>query len=167
MKKIRRFKSRYLNENVVEPNSNHFFNDEEHCLIDTYELAMDDETYNEIDFYIDEFWDTIARVDKEYNNGFLITGNLGLWHGRKEIYPEYEYDLTDAVQKCLKSADDMAVYLNGGRLQVNSMHHDGTNGFWITALSDEGLERWEEYADGVNDDTSWLSDTVNFLPIEI
>lgn len=118
-------------------------------LLDTYNYS--DEEDNDIDVLIDDFNEQIEHADKEHE-GYIIVGTLGLWNGKKDIYPEYYKDLTEAYQKCINKADDVIVKLVDGALEVNAMHHDGTNELYIKALTKKGAEVMYSYTEGYEDD---------------
>lgn len=118
-------------------------------LLDTYHYKDDED--NDIDILIDDFNEQLEKADKEHQ-GFLIVGTLGLWHGKKDIYPEYCSDLMEAYNKCIKSADDVIVKLIDGALEVSAMHHDGTNTLYIKALSRNGAQIAESFFEGYEDD---------------
>lgn len=73
-----------------------------------------------------------------------ITGTLGLWNGRKDIYPELEPNLMTAIKRCVmpQSILDFDIYFekdaNGKEhLYVNAYHHDGTNIFELRQKTPE------------------------------
>ena len=103
---------------------------------------------------IDDFL-TNLRYAKINEEPVLITGSLGLWNGRKEIYPmliessEYEQRkdgswkyknpaIMKAIQKCMNGMDDVKVEYANGEIVVHGYHHDGTNIFTIHKLSKKG-----------------------------
>lgn len=165
MKSLREFIKEAMNDKKF------YFDNTNTLLIDTYEK---DDFYDGDDFdedgyqmMIDEFWEEVEEANKEHNNGFLVTGDLELWHGKKEIIPEYFYELKEAFDKCLgRSTEDMIVHFKGGRLLFQGLHHDGRNQLWISALSDYGLENWEAYDDGDDEDMSWVEDIKSYEPIK-
>jgi len=122
------------------------------------------ENFEDIDY--DDFMADIKRADKEYES-YIITGNLGLWDGKKEIYPEYVTSLVKAIEKCLDKCDDYIVYLNNGKLEVEGLHHDGRNTFMISAFSNKGQLRWEEYENGDTDDLEFLKKKDTFVDIKL
>lgn len=143
-------------------------------LLDTYNYSEEED--NDIDVLIDDFNEQIEKANKEYE-GFLITGTLGLWHGKKDIYPEYCADLNDAYTKCVENADDIIVKIVDGALEISSMHHDGTNTLYIRPLDpigcdiisnfEQGYE--DDYFEGLNDDEfykKFLKDSKLFLKFE-
>jgi hypothetical protein len=111
-------------------------------ILDTYH--NDD---NDIDILIEDFMKELEYVDKKYE-GFIVTGSLGLWYGKKEIYPEYFADLTEAYNKTVDKCDDVIVKLIEGSLEVSGMHHDGTNTLYIRPLSKEGAEIFSLFVEG-------------------
>lgn len=133
------------------------------CLLDTNQSNYDSEEDINIDDIIeaqmDDFNSIIDKVNKNYE-GFLVCGTLGLWHGKKDIYPEYFQDLSEAVNKCWDKMDELSAYLTDGCLNVNGIHHDGTNSYYIYPLSPEGcdiISSWEQgyeddYFDDMNED---------------
>lgn len=92
-----------------------------------------------------------ARINEE---PVVITGSLGTWRGRVEIYPmivessEYEEcngkfryknpAILKAVQKCINGMDDFKVEYANGELVIHGYHHDGTNIFTINKLTPKG-----------------------------
>jgi len=118
-------------------------------LLDTYNYSEEED--NDIDVLIDYFNEQLAHADKEHE-GYIIVGTLGLWNGKKDIYPEYYKDLTEAYQKCINKADDVIVKLVDGALEVSAMHHDGTNELYIKALTKKGAEVMYFYTEGYEDD---------------
>lgn len=93
----------------------------------------------------------------------LITGSLGLWTGSHDIEPvlveseDYHQNgnyyskpsMKTAILKCLGSCDDIKITYNDGIIEVDAMHHDGTNSFYIKKLTDVGYEaaleeRWDD-----------------------
>ena len=111
---------------------------------------VSDERQREIDDFMLNL--RYAKINEE---PVLITGTLGLWNGRKEIYPmllessEYEQDsngkwryknpaIRKAVEKCMHGVDDVKVEYNNGEIIVNGYHHDGTNILTIHKLNDKG-----------------------------
>ena len=98
---------------------------------------------NEVDDEVRQYVEEINIDDFNYlleGGGNLenieITGTLGLWNGRKDIYPDREPDLMTAIKRCVmpQSILDFDIYLedteNGyQRLYIEAHHHDGTNVF--------------------------------------
>lgn len=133
-------------------------NNGEVVLLDT----MDDED----DAAVDYFFDEVGIEDKEHNNGYLITGDLGRWNGKKEIYPEYEDYLDDAVKRVIEKVEKVKITLIDGRINIIGAHHDGQNDMWISALSKKGQEKFENWESGdADDDLSFLKDHSTFEAI--
>lgn len=96
--------------------------------------------------------------------GVVITGTHGLWWGRPEIKPVWKDNLFEAIMKCFGSCDYLKVALNKkeGVLEVNAIHHDGTNHYQIHALNKKGrahLKVGNIYGYGPED-----NDTVEIKP---
>lgn len=125
------------------------------CLLDTDPTNYDDNSIDDVDAQLEaeynDFMEIIDKVNKEYE-GFLVCGTLGLWHGKKDIYPEYFHDLTEAVNKCWENMDYVSAYLTDGCLNVNGSHHDGSNGYYIYPLSKEGCDIITSWEEGYEDD---------------
>jgi len=87
--------------------------------------------YQEEDFWqgIDEF-DNGTKLD-----GFIITGELGLWNGKRAIYPHRCITLKQALMKCAEKMNHFRVDYQDGTLICYGYHHDGTNVFEINGFS--------------------------------
>jgi len=95
-----------------------------------YEWCYED-FWREIKDFDEKAVSTYNRVAKGKIAGVLITGKLGLWHGRPDIYPVFCYSLTEALQKCWSRCDDFRVDIQNGVITAYAYHHDGTNVFTI------------------------------------
>lgn len=73
---------------------------------------------------------------KQKGDGFMITGSLGLWDGRHDIYPTFVKTLRAAVEKCAENGDYIKVELDDelNVIEVSVSHHDGTNLFTILEI---------------------------------
>lgn len=143
------------------------------------EIEADDENSNdyyewlseEISRQIEDFFDNLSYGSVDYP--LLITGTLGLWDGKKTIYPvkmessdwatKYKKhdgtycdytrphflnpSIKNAIKKCINgnSIEDFGVRFDNGIIEVDAMHHDGTNTFYIRKLSKRGLKKVEYY----------------------
>jgi hypothetical protein len=92
--------------------------------------------------YVEDFFENLRYV--KFDTPVIITGSLGLWNGRKEIYPMVvestdKPSLYNAVQKCINGMDDFKVELSEGEIVVHGYHHDGTNIFSIIKLTPRGI----------------------------
>lgn len=115
-----------------------------------------------------EYWEWIAEQRNNNVEDFflnlkymrdatpvVVTGTLGLWNGKRSIYPMYieskDYELNSqgkwvymekalytAIQKCINGMDDFKVEYVEGEIVVHGYHHDGTNTFTIHKLSTKG-----------------------------
>ena len=92
--------------------------------------------------YLNSEWidllDNIKHYSKYGNSPCVIMGSLGLWNGRHNIYTTKCDDLVSAINKCVGSAQNVVIRLNNGYIEVNAMHHDGTNCFEIHILNKLG-----------------------------
>ena len=75
-------------------------------------------------------------ADKQKGDGFMITGSLGLWDGRHDIYPAFVKTLRAAVEKCTSNGDYIKIELDKKLhvIEVAVTHHDGTNLFTIQEI---------------------------------
>lgn len=111
-------------------------------LLNTYDKYDDDDYDSNLEYV--ECMESLNSIDN--SQLCVIVGNLGLWNGQKEIYPVKVDYLTDAVQKCFKSADDASVELmSDGTIRVNASHHDGSNSFTIIGLNREGANAFDDW----------------------
>lgn len=91
----------------------------------------------------EDFVDNLKYTLK--NEDFLVTGTLGLWNGRHDIYAQVKNGLYDAVMYCIgDSTLDVDVQFNDGVIEVNCHHHDGTNCFEIHRLPYLGKKEIEK-----------------------
>lgn len=132
--------------------------DEYEEYLECNEMTEEDESFydycnNTREEELEDFWANLKYDTKFNNEDFLITGHLGLWHGRPEIVPVKVYGLHDAISKCAEDAWDIDVTLcKDGSIMVCGHHHDGTNVFFIRRLSQKGRkavqaadDRWDDY----------------------
>lgn len=123
--------------------------------------------YREQEFEIECFFDNLNYSDK--NPVVCVTGDLGLWFGRRDIVPvKFESErinrkptsaITKAIEECIDGCDYFMVALENGALEVNGYHHDGTNTFYIRGLNDVGIEGFNTAADEYEDpepNDSWF-----------
>ena len=101
--------------------------------------------YREIEW--EDFW---ANLPYMFGRDcyWMITGHLGLWNGTHDVYPTMEKSLEDAINACIGSSTlDVIIKRKDNRLCVVGMHHDGSNYFELTPLSDKGVERFERHGE--------------------
>lgn len=96
----------------------------------------------------EEYWrvvDTLRENESEWFNEilhnnytqdyFCIEGTLGLWHGKYAVKGSNVYEgLESAVDACIgRDIDAIKVWFNpnDGSVEMDAMHHDGTNHFKI------------------------------------
>lgn len=119
--------------------SNEEFNE---LVIDIMEgdddIENEDEAEERAIDYINELLDdelSNIQWSKINNLTYAITGNLGLWDGRKEIAPHYCKNLVEAIRKCINNIDEFIIYEDQyGNLKIDAYHHDGCNHFTIKKL---------------------------------
>lgn len=103
------------------------------------EDELQDRMYDYINMDFEDFMISLKN-SKINNNKYVIIGTLGLWDGRKEIYP-YECDtLEKAIWKCLNDMYDYSISEDQyGNLNIVACHHDGRNYFTIKKVTPGGL----------------------------
>lgn len=123
------------------------------------EDVTDDEIYSfisdslEMDY--DDFFSNL-QFSKFMDTPCVVTGSLGLWHGRHSIIPETFSDIEDAIKKCVENMDYCSIKQVYGHLEVTGIHHDGSNTFEIHLLNKRGIDASEriEWEDGKADLTN-------------
>lgn len=108
----------------------------ETILFNELELIEDFEEDN------DGLWIIFEELFDRGTGEYVITGSLGLWDGRHEVYcDEIFSSLTDAINKTI-NGDCYVTVKEGkyGKLMVDIAHHDGTNHFEIKELTSKGKE---------------------------
>lgn len=79
---------------------------------------------------------------------WMITGSIGRWNGRYDVYPTIESSLEDAIRACIgRDTMDVKVKRVGHTIVVVGLHHDGRNYFELHALTDKGVERFERHGE--------------------
>jgi hypothetical protein len=79
---------------------------------------------------------------KQYNVPVRIEGTLGLWNGRHDIEPYAKNSVYDAINWCIgRDTQDIDVFYDDGHIEVQCHHHDGTNTFYIYAVSDNNRKK--------------------------
>ena len=154
---------------------------EEYCLDNEYVIEGDGTDM--IGLYLGgkiTFWDwyyrTIDDEDNDFWEGFrlaikneplytrsVITGNLGLWNGRKTIVPTLVDNLYDAVMKCLTDCELYKLTIKDNVLYVEGSHHDGNNSFEIRLVNSDNYDKlnyWDDEEDG--DIEKFFEDKNNF-----
>jgi len=97
---------------------------------DVYHLMYDD-----VDIDWDNFKSDADYYDKKHPySTYEITGSLGLWDGKYDIYPAKCVSLWEAIQRCLgnNAQEDIVIKEDQfGSMLVEYHHHDGCNIFTI------------------------------------
>ena len=86
-----------------------------------------------------EWDDMISDIeDSKYNDECVVIGKVGFWFGNRDIEPQREIYLTDAIKKCINNCDFAIIKIVDGHIEVKGIHHDGTNDFEIHVLNKLG-----------------------------
>jgi hypothetical protein len=116
----------------------------------------------EFDDLADNFWNDVRGWDKGWSirqnrknklDGYVITGQLGLWTGTHNIYPTYCATLETALMKCANRMDHFRVDINNGVITAYCYHHDGTNvleirGIGTSRMTEHQHQLFDEASDG-------------------
>lgn len=125
----------------------------EYCVANDIEpQGEDSDGYYEYvsDIHAMEWEDFLANIhySKVNDYAWLITGFLGLWNGKHEVYPTIEESLEDAIYSCIgKGLCEIIVKKDGNTIFIDVIHHDGRNSFELQALSDDGAERFHKHGE--------------------
>lgn len=85
------------------------------------------------------------RYSKIADEMFCIKGTLGLWYGTREVM-DSKRGLLAAIDKCIGRDGEMVTVSQtegNGWLDVEVVHHDGTNIFQLHQLNKNGVRWWE------------------------
>ena len=107
------------------------------------EEVSDNTIYDYIYDCLDMEWDDLFLNIKHSKFGdtpCVITGRLGLWHGKPTIVPVPCDDIEVAIRKCVNNMDYIIVKQVNGHIEVDGIHHDGRNHFEIHLLNNKGLD---------------------------
>ena len=112
-----------------------------------------------------DFWEgfRLAIKNEPLYTRSVITGNLGLWNGRKTIVPTLVDNLYDAVMKCLTDCELYKLTIKDNVLYVEGSHHDGNNSFEIRLVNSDNYDKlnyWDDEEDG--DIEKFFEDKNNF-----
>ena len=121
----------------------------EHCKINEIELPSDAENSGEFyDWQSDQLsmeWEdflTNLENDKENNVNCVVTGNIGRWNGNFDIEAKAFASLKAAVLACVSNMDYVVINEIDGTIDIEAIHHDGTNIFKIHKLNKNGLDAY-------------------------
>ena len=113
--------------------------------------VSDNEIFDFISDCLDMEWADLffnLKYSKNANKPCVITGTLGLWHGRPTIAPLPCEDFESAIRKCANNMDYVIVKQVNGHIEVTGVHHDGCNHFEIHLLNDKGINAKNLIKDG-------------------
>lgn len=94
----------------------------------------------------DEWEDFLMNIKHcELNDSkWVVSGVLHLWHGVQDILPLMFDSLLEAVCACYGSSiNDIKVVKRDDDIVVKCSHHNGQNRFYLNALTDLGIKRYE------------------------
>lgn len=97
---------------------------------------LHEETYMNVECFFENL-----KYSKDNDRRCVVSGRLGLWHGRPTIEPVMCEDLEEAIKKCCDRCDDVEVVLENGVVKVEGLHHDGRNYFEIRPLTMRGAQK--------------------------
>jgi len=101
---------------------------------------------------VENFWSGLCRVKNgSHIDYYVVTGSLGLWHGRRNGICETFNSLYDALSKCATDAYSIVVKCDGNKISFDCVHHDGKNCFEIRRLSYDDYDKirwWDDELDG-------------------
>ena len=120
------------------------------------------QTTNDEDF---DFWEgfRLAIKYEPLHTRCVITGNVGLWNGKRTIVPTLVDNLFDAVMKCLTDCELYKLTIKDNVLYVDGSHHDGSNSFEIRLVNSDNYDKlnyWDDEEDG--DIEKFFEDKNNF-----
>lgn len=119
----------------------------EFCEMNNIEpQGEDSEHYYEIVGYLKSWdYDVLLSNIKHcvYNRQkWAVEGTLGLWNGQREIVPKVFDSLFEAIIACTHRCDYIKITKDYSTIEVEAIHHDGTNRFTLKCLSDLGEIRY-------------------------
>lgn len=114
---------------------------DEYILMNELDIQNYDESLN--DFINDEltthYNDLLNNIKYgSYDIPCVVTGTIGRWNGRFNMYPQKFETLSEAINKCCTNVDGIVIKLNNGKIQIEGVHHDATNYYEITCLNKLG-----------------------------
>lgn len=95
--------------------------------------------YDSLSMDWDDLMDNI-KYDKNNNVDCVVTGSLGLWDGRHDIDAKHFPTLDRAINACISGCDYIIITENEGVINIQGIHHDGTNNFEIYKLNAKGYD---------------------------
>jgi hypothetical protein len=86
-----------------------------------------------------QYEDLLANIKYgSYEIPCVVTGTVGRWNGRFNIYPKRFETLSEAINECCNNVDGIVIKLKDGKIEVKGVHHDATNYYQITCLNKLG-----------------------------
>lgn len=115
----------------------------ESCDIEDADEVSDESVWDYIADCQSNDWDAFQgnmKYSKYKDSPCVIVGSLGLWNGTHSIEPVTCDNIMAAVMRCFgRSVDYIRVKQVNGHVEVDAIHHDGTNSFEIHLLNDKGI----------------------------
>lgn len=84
------------------------------------------------------------RLYPYFDYGVIIEGTLGLWNGTFEIEPTYINSVSKLISTCCGGNCELVsvVQIGTSHLEIEVVHHDGTNKFQAYILTPLGEHRY-------------------------
>lgn len=87
--------------------------------------------------YQSELWNDFKTEIQSFGDCVLV-GTIQRWNGRINGQARYSSVLS-AILKCIEGMDFVEVKWNDGHLEIEAVHHDGTNTFSLYLLNSKGI----------------------------
>ena len=129
----------------------------------TRNFKLDEYYYDCVNEEINDILDAV-KYSNLNNETYIICGTVGAWQGLRTVEHLEPKNLYNAISLCLGNSDDFSIYCEEGEIHIKTMHHDGTNNFYIKMLSQKGLENLANYQAGECKEFD-ASDPANFEKI--
>lgn len=104
--------------------------------IKNYDESLHDFINDELTTHYNDLLNNIKHAS--YDIPCVVTGTIGRWNGRFNMYPQKFETLSDAINRCCINVDDIVIKLKNGKIQIEGVHHDATNYYEITCLNKLG-----------------------------
>ena len=122
----------------------------EFCEMNELNVPDDDDEYSS-EFYVwqseqlnNDWEDLMIRIETDIENNVncVVTGSIGRWNGTFDIQPKAFATLKLAIDACVSNCDYIIVSEINGVINIEAIHHDGSNIFKIYKLNNKGLDAY-------------------------